>query len=52
MAGWAGGMGGMVGRFLEAAGNVIWDRHKVSLSPSSNAATDHIAHPVQVLFDT
>lgn len=33
MARRAGGMGGMVGRFLEAAGNVIWDRHLLIKCP-------------------
>lgn len=45
------GMRGMVGRFLEAAGNVIWDGHlliKCPLSPSSNAATGKIARPAQL----
>lgn len=33
MAGRPGWVGGMVGRFLEAAGNVIWDRHLLIKCP-------------------
>lgn len=47
------GMEGVVGPFLEAAGNVIWGGRsatviKCPLSPSSNAAAGKTAHPAQL----